>query len=150
MIRRNKNVNLADALDYSYIKWKWQWIWNWRCEFDGELEDTDFDNTKPKPINNITDEIKIANSCMDSDSSTESDGNTPENPVCNKKTRVYKWVNKPSESTVKKFDPPVPMPPPKEVNATPYKYFLEFVDAAMIENICTQTNLYYIPSRNWK
>ena len=90
MIRRNKNVNLADALDYSYIKWKWQWIWNWRCEFDGELEDTDSDNTKPKPINNIIDEIKIANSCMDSDSTTESDGNTPENPVCNKKTRVYK------------------------------------------------------------
>ena len=143
MIGRNKNVNLADALDY---------ILNGNdSEFessddpDDELEDTDFDNAEPKLINIINDETKAANSCVDdSDSSTESDGDTPEHPVCNKKTRVYKWVNKPFESTVKKFEPPVPMPLPKEVNATPYKYFLEFVDAAMIENICTQTNLYYL------
>ena len=111
---------------------------------DDELEDTDFDNAEPKLINIIIDETKAANSCVDdSDSSTESDGDTPEHPVCNKKTRVYKWVNKPFESTAKTFDPPLPMPPPKEVNATPYKYILEFVDAAMIENT-SQTNLYYL------
>ena len=64
--------------------------------------------------------------------------------MCNKKPRVYKWVNKPFENTFNKFDPPVPMPPPKEVNVTPYKYFLEFVDAAMIKNNCTQAILYYL------
>lgn len=32
---------------------------------------------------------------------------------------------------------------PKEVNTTLYWYFLEFFDVAMIEYICTQTNLYY-------
>ena len=110
---------------------------------DGELEDTDFDNTEPEPIDNVNYEVKIANSFMDSDSA-EPDGNTPEHPVCNRKSKAYKWVNKPFESTIKKFDPPVPVPPPKEVNATPYKYFLGFVDTTMIENICTQTNLYYL------
>ena len=56
-------VNLADALDY---------ILNGNdSEFessddsDDELEDTDFGNTEPQPINNINGEIKIANSCMD-------------------------------------------------------------------------------------
>ena len=34
------------------------------------------------------------------------------------------------------------MPPTKEVTATPY--FLEFIVAAMIENIYTQTTLYYL------
>ena len=110
---------------------------------DGELEDTDFDNTEPEPIDNVNYEIKIANSFMDSDSA-EPDENTPEHPVCNRKSKAYKWVNKPFESTIKKFDPPVPVPPPKQVNATPYKYFLGFVDTTMIENICTQTNLYYL------
>lgn len=107
------------------------------------MEDTDFDNTEPEPINNINDEIKISNSFMDSDSA-EPDRNIPEHPVCNRKSKAYIWVNKPFESTIKKFDPPVPVPPPKEVNATPYKYFLGFVDTTMIENICTQTNLYYL------
>ena len=60
MIRGNKNVNLDDVLDY---------ILNGNdSEFessddsDDELEDTDFDNTEPQPINNINDEMKIANS----------------------------------------------------------------------------------------
>ena len=34
------------------------------------------------------------------------------------------------------------MPTSKEGTATPY--FLEFIDTAMIENIYTQTNLYYL------
>ena len=38
------------------------------------------------------------------------------------------YLNKPFEITLNKFDPPVPMPPSKEVNATPYKYFLELLD----------------------
>ena len=35
-------------------------------------------------------------------------------------------------------------PPPKEKNATPYEYFCELIDSDMIENICTQTNLYHL------
>ena len=82
------------------------------------MEDTDFDNIEPKTINNINDEIKISNSYMDSVSSTELDGDTAEHPVCNKEARVYKWLNKPFESTLNKFDPPVPVPLPRRKRNT--------------------------------
>ena len=35
-------------------------------------------------------------------------------------------------------------PPLKEKNATLYEYFCEFIDSDIIENICTQTNLYHL------
>ena len=58
-----------------------------------ELENTDFDNTEPQPINDINLEIEIANWFIDSDS-TESNGDTPKHPLCNKKPKLYKWVPK--------------------------------------------------------
>ena len=43
---------------------------------------------------------------MDS-GSTKYDRDTPENHVCNKKPKIYKWVNKRFASTFNKFDPSV-------------------------------------------
>ena len=50
--------------------------------------------------------------------------------------RVFKTLIKLSELQA--------APPPKEKNATPYEYFCELIDSDMIENICTQTNLYHL------
>ena len=57
-----------------------------------KLEDTDFDNTEPQPINDINDEINVENLCMDIDI-TESDGDTPEHPKCNKEPKVLHSTN---------------------------------------------------------
>ena len=46
--------------------------------------------------------------------------------------------------TTKSFSELQAASPPKEKNATPYEYFCELIDSDMIENICTQTNLYHL------
>ena len=78
MIRINKNVNLVDALDY--ILNGNDSIFKTSDNSDDELDDTNFYNAEPQPINDINKEIEIANSCMVSDS-TESDGDIPEHPA---------------------------------------------------------------------
>ena len=74
------------------------------------MEVTDFENTKPQPTSDNNNKIKILNSYMDS-GSTKYDRDTPENHVCNKKPKIYKWVNKRFASIFNKFDPSVSMPP---------------------------------------
>ena len=133
MIRRNQIVNLDDALDYILNRNTSQFESSDNL-YSYEKENTDFDNTEPPPIIEINNKMRIVQ--------RQIYGNTPEHSVCNKKPKVYKWVNKPFESIFNKFGTAVLMPPTKEVTATPY--FLEFIVAAMIENIYTQTTLYYL------
>ena len=56
----------------------------------------------------------------------------------------YVWEKKSFRNIDKSFSEPQVAPPPKEKNETPYEYFSKFIDSDMIENICTQTNLYHL------
>ena len=57
--------------------------------------------------------------------------------VCNKILKACKWINILFECIFKKNDLTLTMSPTKKINATPYKYFLKFFDAVIIENINT-------------
>ena len=64
--------------------------------------------------------------------------------VCNKVLKVCKWVIILFECKLKKNDLTLTMSPIKKINAAPYKYFLKFFDAVIIENINTLYIYMYI------
>ena len=66
--------------------------------------------------------------------------NNPSKPT----KKSYVWEKKSFQNIDKSFSELQAAPPPKEKNATPYEYFCELIDSDMIENICTQTNLYHL------
>ena len=66
--------------------------------------------------------------------------NNPPKPT----KKSYVWEKKSFQNIDKSFSELQAAPPPKEKNATPYEYFCELIDSDMIQNICTQINLYHL------
>ena len=100
----------------------------------------DLENTLFSEVLQPEKEMNDDESSSDEEPPPPTKQNNPSKPT----KKSYVWEKKSFQNIDKSFSELQAAPPPKEKSATPYEYFFELIDSDMIENICTQTNLYHL------
>ena len=141
----NKKLSLDDALEF---------ILNGDdSELESLSEDSDAEDFDVPAVvtddleNTLFGEVLQPEKEMNDDESSSDEELPPptkQNNLSKPTKKSYVWEKKSFRNIDKLFSELQVAPPPKEKNGTPYEYFCEFIDSDMIENICTQTNLYHL------